>query len=118
MTYWIRKANHQCHIGSTKPADPTIKRTCPCADIDYECDTGFFRIDGKCVLQGNDIMEPVGCAKDSKYQGRSGYRKIAASKCSGKVDSLEKTVERTCSGTNKGGEVVIPPTDGQAGIEL
>ncbi|KAI3632421.1 hypothetical protein MIR68_009527 [Amoeboaphelidium protococcarum] len=119
MTYWRRKVDSVCHIGDSRPTQPANARTCTCSRKDYECDVGFWKdLRGECVLQGPDPYEPVNCRKGEKYTGRSGYRKISATKCSGEVSELEKKVERSCQESNNGGVIVQPPTDGKIGVEL
>ncbi|KAJ3357163.1 vacuolar protein sorting/targeting protein PEP1 [Kappamyces sp. JEL0680] len=91
-----RKTDSICVIGPDFNSTAVTPEPCPCNDEDYECDTNFFRNEiGKCVLYGKDPDQPMSCATGTKYLGKSGYRKLALSKCSGGLD-LTKKVEREC----------------------
>ena len=118
-TYWRRKSDRKCRI----PKDlelPTEKRTCECTKDDYECDTGFWRNSrGECELAGRDYLEPAGCKQGEEYSGRSGYRKISMTKCTGRVARYEDSVTRKCSGRSQdGGPIAMPPSNGNAGVYI
>lgn len=59
-------------------------------------DFGFWANDqGKCVAYGRHPDRPIKCDPESKFKGRSGYKKISKSQCSGGVN-LEKEQEWDC----------------------
>lgn len=59
-------------------------------------DVGYWRNEaGRCVLQGPDPDKPENCVNGTVYTGRSGYRKISASTCTGGLDLTPK-VEKIC----------------------
>ncbi|KAI9102556.1 hypothetical protein DFS34DRAFT_398456 [Phlyctochytrium arcticum] len=103
LTFKRRKDSAACWVGEQfKEFQPTSE-PCDCSKLDFECDYNFFRDPDtrKCV--GTDPKRPAVCKPGETYQGSSGYRKIAASKCKGGED-LAKDETRTC------GSGVVPVT--------
>ncbi|KAJ3276766.1 vacuolar protein sorting/targeting protein PEP1 [Terramyces sp. JEL0728] len=90
-----RKSDSICRIGAKFIADIPPKSACECTKEDFECDDGFFKDGDECVLYGTDPQQPEACVKGKKYEGSSGYKKLALSKCNGGVD-LSKKVQREC----------------------
>ncbi|RUP45195.1 hypothetical protein BC936DRAFT_148495, partial [Jimgerdemannia flammicorona] len=94
MTYWRRKKDRVCFIGSAERK--VEQENCPCRDIDFECDFGFWRNEnGDCVLHGRHPDRPEICNKDQTFNGRSGYKKISRSTCNGGVN-LAKQIDWNC----------------------
>ncbi|KAJ2086140.1 vacuolar protein sorting/targeting protein PEP1 [Coemansia sp. RSA 986] len=95
-SYWRRKKSAACYVGNEFDPPETRTRTCECAWQDFECDEGFWLDDyGRCELDGPDPHQPAGCSEGSTYKGRSGYRKIAQSQCTG-GDDLAAPIDRIC----------------------
>ncbi|KAJ2358042.1 vacuolar protein sorting/targeting protein PEP1 [Coemansia sp. RSA 2618] len=95
-SYWRRAPRATCFVGDAFAPPPTRERVCECTVADYECDEGFWRNDyGECVLDGADPEQPAGCHDGSAYMGRSGYRRVAQTQCSGGSD-LTRPVQRVC----------------------
>ena len=117
--YRRRLADADCFVGEKhfKEALPEAE-VCDCTDEDLECDFNFVP-EG----EGKDIKckpaaalqppEDVCKAKDDKFEGPSGYRKIPGNDCKNedKVDKLKK-VERPCGETEK-----PSPSDGKVVTE-
>ncbi|KAJ2557196.1 vacuolar protein sorting/targeting protein PEP1 [Coemansia sp. RSA 1933] len=96
-SYWRRKQSAVCYVGNEFDPPETRTRTCECGWQDYECDEGFWLDDyGRCELDGPDPHQPAGCTEGSTYKGRSGYRRIALSQCSGGNDNLAAPIDRIC----------------------
>ncbi|KAJ1734153.1 vacuolar protein sorting/targeting protein PEP1 [Coemansia sp. Benny D160-2] len=97
-SYWRRKRGAACFVGSEFEPPPTRTRTCECGLADYECDEDFWLDDyGRCELDGADPLAPAGCSDGSTYMGRSGYRRIEASRCArGSEPDLAAPVQRVC----------------------
>ncbi|KAJ1957939.1 vacuolar protein sorting/targeting protein PEP1 [Dipsacomyces acuminosporus] len=94
-SYWRRRTDAKCWVGHEFDLPETSSRSCQCTIQDFECDEGFWLNDyGKCVLDGMDPYQPD-CHEGNTYKGRSGYKKIAMSHCTGGLD-LEKPVDRIC----------------------
>ena len=91
-----RKAESICLIHEEYMPNTTGPRLCDCNETDFECDSNFFRNEiGECILVGKDPNQPSSCVMGDKYEGSSGYTKIAPSKCTNGID-LSKKIERTC----------------------
>ncbi|KAI8370594.1 uncharacterized protein BYT42DRAFT_617135 [Radiomyces spectabilis] len=100
--YWRRKKDRVCIVGNKFQEPEVIQENCECRDIDYECDFGFWRNDeGKCVFYGRHPDRPTDCKAGKKFKGRSGYKKIAKSSCTGGIN-LEKEQEWDCG---EGGDI-------------
>ncbi|RHZ50479.1 hypothetical protein Glove_498g22 [Diversispora epigaea] len=97
VKYWRRKADRECKIrGVNLNLDPK-EEPCKCTKNDFECDANYFREEGECVLRGPDPERPVNC--QGEYEGKSGYRKIHKTKCSGGIN-LEGKKNKPCAGEN------------------
>jgi len=99
-TYQRKKADSDCYVGDYERK--VSKENCPCSEIDYECDFSYWRDPyGKCVLDGVDPKQPENCKKGEVFNGSSGYRKIAASTCTGSF-KYDEPVKRVCGEDNSG----------------
>ncbi|KAI9199686.1 uncharacterized protein BJ171DRAFT_445237 [Polychytrium aggregatum] len=108
IEYWRRKEEAVCYIGHEFESLEQNLQVCECSESDYECDVDFWRdATGKCVLYGKDPQQPAKCPKGKTYKGRSGYRKLSASRCKGGLDKTH-TIERECDDFVAGtGEIVM-----------
>ncbi|KAG0798808.1 hypothetical protein G6F22_003854 [Rhizopus arrhizus] len=94
--YWRRKKDRVCKVNAQFHEPQTILENCECRDIDYECDFGFWRDEGgNCVSIGPHPDRPPTCQPGSKFKGRSGYKKISKSSCTGGID-LKGDIEWDC----------------------
>ncbi|KAG1467598.1 hypothetical protein G6F56_004322 [Rhizopus delemar] len=100
--YWRRKKDRTCKVDAQVYEPETVLENCECRDIDYECDFGFWRQGEKCVSVGPHPDRPARCKYGEKFKGRSGYKKITKSTCSGGVD-LETESQWDCG--EKGGVI-------------
>jgi len=97
-TYQRKKVDSECYVGDYERK--VVKENCPCSEIDYECDFSYWRDPyGKCVLDGVDPKQPKDCKPGEVFNGSSGYRKIAASTCTGSF-KYDDPVKRTCGQEN------------------
>ncbi|KAJ8324131.1 vacuolar protein sorting/targeting protein PEP1 [Batrachochytrium dendrobatidis] len=95
--YRRRKSDAVCYVGAGFEHVVADKKTCECADVDYECDFNFFRNDaGTCSLYSTNPDQPMNCPLGTTYKGSSGYRKISLSRCKGGKDLTGK-IDRECS---------------------
>jgi len=100
-TYQRKKVDSECYVGDYERK--IVKENCPCSEIDYECDFSYWRDPyGKCVLDGVDPNQPKDCKSGEVYKGSSGYRKIAASTCTGSF-KYDDPVKRVCGEDSIGG---------------
>lgn len=99
--WWRRQASVDCYVGDLYTENRVVVEDCECTAADYECDYTYWRDEntGKCSLYGPDPDAPKDCKAGTKYQGHSGYRKIALSSCKGGVDLTGK-VEKVCGQDN------------------
>jgi hypothetical protein len=104
-TYQRKKADSECHVGNYERK--VVRENCPCSEIDYECDFSYWRDPyGKCILDGVDPKEPKDCKPGEVFNGSSGYRKIAASTCTGSF-KYDDPVKRICGEENGGGNDIV-----------
>ncbi|KAJ3158678.1 vacuolar protein sorting/targeting protein PEP1 [Geranomyces michiganensis] len=97
--------------------DPQIT-PCDCGIQDYECDVQYQRAessnDNKLVCElapGTPATfdQPPNCPKGTKYQGKSGFRKVPGNKCVKDLDAYKPEAEKTCVEVMQPGEIVVPP---------
>ncbi|KAI9281076.1 hypothetical protein BY458DRAFT_499521 [Sporodiniella umbellata] len=93
--YWRRKKDRQCKVDAQVYEPEVILENCECRETDFECDFGFWRLDEKCVSAGVHPDRPARCEAGDKFTGRSGYKKISKSTCTGGID-LSKSIQMDC----------------------
>ncbi|KAG9326226.1 hypothetical protein KVV02_001110 [Mortierella alpina] len=94
VVYWRRKPDRTCRVNDNDGVPDMEQTNCKCSGRDFECDVGFFMVDGGCQRLGHDPEKPQKC--EGTYMARSGFRKIAASVCKDGLDLENKKVERQC----------------------
>ena len=101
-----KKPDSECSVDQEFDEAVPESEDCPCAQVDFECDTGYVRSeDGKKCLPEKDLAIPKGkCKKgDDTFMSRSGFRQIPGNTCkkNDKYEELMEDVERSCNDFNK-----------------
>ncbi|KAL5471537.1 hypothetical protein EMCRGX_G029661 [Ephydatia muelleri] len=107
-----RRINNVTCLNSRSYVRETNFEICPCTSEDYECDYGFFHVDGltgPCV-KDRDISQSDPCATGGiSYNQSTGYRLIAGDLCSGGVEQYFYPVLTYCCSSQQ------PTTDPTTG---
>jgi len=97
--YYIRKKpTAKCHLPSSVPNFVVVK-PCPCTDLDYECDAGYYQPRDSLVcepIKNFDFTQLVPTECVGTYNKSNGYRKISTTMCQGGVVHLP--IEEKCPG--------------------
>jgi hypothetical protein len=120
FSYYRRKPTSDCYVGQDFGLPQTQLTSCECTEEDYECDVDFVRVGNECLPSPQQRLhdKPISCPAGTKYQAKSGFRKVPGNKCQGGIQKQE-WVERDC-GTDAevptgSPKIEKPPSEGSPG---
>ena len=104
VSYIRRKQDSECFNGEELERK-ILRSYCQCTEMDYECDMGYLRIDGRCQrIEDYDSKfsalvkeeQAAQCDAYGFYTQTQGYRKVPGNRCFGGLDY--NPVSYSCSG--------------------